>query len=142
MPSSIRVKVEVSDFDGSIDEMIANVDKATRAAVEQSSHLFEAEAKTNFGPVHGKGTPKTVFDRPQSISGDLRRSIQVIEVRQEGSHAWKSRTAPQMIYGRRVELGFPLGVHDYPYLYPAVMRSLPKVEDILHYYWQSAVRFG
>jgi hypothetical protein len=92
-------------FLGSIDRLIAAVDNASHAGVVKAGHLVEANAKASFGPEHSKGSPKSA-QRVQSISGDLRRSIRITETFKDGGTIWKTRVAPSMIYGRRIELGF------------------------------------
>lgn len=93
-------------FFDSIDALIGYIDDATKRAVGQSALLVEANAKTSFGPAHAKGTPKTVTDRPQTITGSLMRSISVKSMGRVGSHGFEARVGPDIIYARRVELGF------------------------------------
>jgi hypothetical protein len=137
-------------FEQSVDGLLRFVEEATREAVQRSALLIEANAKASFGPAHEAGTEKTVFDRPQSITGALRRSIEVVESSHRTIRGWEAKVAPQMIYGRRIELGFTgtdsLGRDydqpPYPYFSPGVEKSLPDMERIFIASWASALRFG
>jgi len=103
----------IEKLDASMETITRLVESATRVAVTQSAHLIEAEAKSGFGPIHVKGTPKTVFDKPQSVSGNLRRSIETKPTTQFGS-VFTGRVEAGMIYARRIELGFTgsISAHD------------------------------
>ncbi len=140
MNIDVHVEVDLSLFEKSILDIITALEVQTKLALLSSAYEVESNAKMGFGPIHLKGTPKTDKVRPQSISGDLRRSIQFIGSGVRNTPlGTEARVAPQMIYGRRVELGFPQGVHEYPYMYPAVMNAVP---DILTYFttnWQRAL---
>ena len=136
-------------FNGSIDALIRAVDQATSRGVTSGAELIADEAKESFGPAHAKGTPKTVFDKPQSITGNLRRSI-----RQTGSTTspsqgvWMARVGPTAIYGRRIELGFKgadsLGrVYNqpkYPYFKPGVDKALTKLNRVFEAVWAYAMK--
>ena len=138
----------VSGLDDQLDKLIVAVDEATRVGITASAHVIEGNAKASFGPAHAKGTPKTVFDKPQSITGDLRRSIEVTEVFKTRMTQWTARIAPQMAYGRRIELGFAgedsmKRVYDqpaYPYMEPGVRKSTSTIETLLTNAWQRALR--
>jgi hypothetical protein len=105
----MTIKWEVvgeTGFFQSIDALIGLIDDATKRAVGQSALLVAANAQTSFGPAHAKGTPKTVMDRPQTITGSLMRSIGVKSMNRVGAHGFQARVGPDMIYSRRIELGF------------------------------------
>jgi hypothetical protein len=135
-------------FGAGIDKLIEAVNVASRESVSQGGHLIEAEAKQAFGPAHAKGTPKTVFDKPQSITGSLRRSVHVDEVRQIGPGIWQSKTGPSMIYGRRVELGFSgtdslsrnYSQSAYPYMQPGLDKAKPALRSLFEGAWATALR--
>ena len=150
-------EIDLNGWMASIDALVAAVDTATRTGVSKGASLIEATAKSNFGPVHAKGTPKT-SDKPQSISGTLRRSIRRIPLTPVsiGRNSWMQSVAPTVIYGRRIELGFTgvdsLGRHypginppgpgdpPYPYMQPAIDRSIPQLQRIFTSTWQAAFK--
>jgi hypothetical protein len=137
-------------FEHTMDTFVELVNRAAQISVQNAALLIEANAKASFGPAHQAGTEKTVFDRPQSITGALRRSIEVVESAHRTTRGWEAKVAPQMIYGRRIELGFTgtdsLGRYyeqpPYPYFSPGVEKSLPDMERIFVASWASALRFG
>ena len=130
----------VPEFESVIDAFMTIAKEATRDAVVSGAHLIEANTKASFGPVHARGTPKTDMTRPQSITGNLRRSVEVVESGPGGEWGWAARLAPQMIYSRRIELGFPKGVHAYPYLTPGGEKSLPYLNEVFTAAWSRALR--
>ena len=112
MNIDVHVEVDLSLFEKSILDIITALEVQTKLALLSSAYEVESNAKMGFGPIHLKGTPKTDKVRPQSISGDLRRSIQFIGSGVRNTPlGTEARVAPQMIYGRRVELGFPQVLH-------------------------------
>ena len=140
-------------FRNSVTRLIERVRNATEDAVKIGGEHIANMAKDEFGPAHPRGTRKTVFDRPQSVSGELRRSIQFIDSRQTGANQWTGRTAPQTAYGRRIELGFNPSTRGggldilgrqfhqrpYPYLEPGVRKSEVGLEQIFTRAWRRAM---
>lgn len=137
----------IDALDSSLDVVKQLVSDATKKAITFSAHEVEAKSKDNFGPAHARGTPKTVQSKPQSITGSLRRSIRVRETVEQMPNTWVSRIAPDMIYGRRVELGFvgadSLGrVYNqppYPYLGPGLIQSIPVFDRLTINSWSGAI---
>ena len=143
----------LKEFDNAMIDWANRSNAQARNAVGEAAHLVEGFAKASFGPAHAKGTPKTVFDRPQSITGDLRRSIQVMSIRSIGFGSWESRVAPQTPYGRRIELGFmdmtdSLGRRFHQPAYPymgvegirgGIPKALPVMPTVFFNAWSSAL---
>jgi len=128
-------------FNRGLDLIMAAVDDQTNIATRAGAHLIEGYSKASFGPAHPKGTPHTPGEiRPQSITGTLRRSIEVLSVNKIGKGRWQGRVAPQTIYGRRIELGFPKGLHAYPYMQPGVDKSLAPISQVYEGSWRIALR--
>jgi hypothetical protein len=102
----------VDDFDRAIDELIAKASEGAAKFVAQGGLMIEAAAKA----------------RAPVLTGTLRRSIGVHDVREIGLGRWESQTYPNTIYSRRIELGFhgddSLGRHydqaGQPYLAPGL----------------------
>ena len=140
---------DTEGFTASLDAMIAAVNVATRDGVIKGAALIEASAKASFGGGHSKGSPKTVFSQPQSVTGTLRRSIRMVgDPIEVGRGVWSTRVAPTTIYGRRIELGFSgsdsLGrVYNqppYPFLKPGVDKSIPLLDAVFVASWQAAMK--
>lgn len=85
----------VSEFKAAIDRQIAAMDVANREIVTRGGHIIEAHTKERMSG-----------DWPNVVSGTLRRSVMVRNIVPLGVGRWSSETAPAVIYGRRIELGF------------------------------------
>ena len=144
------IVIDSSDFEAQIDAIIAAATAAAEATVTNGAHLIERYAKSNFGPAHAKGSPKSVFDKPQSVTGTLRRSITVLSVTKVGSGEFQATVAPTVIYGRRTELGFHgtdslgrnynnPGEPAYPYLTPAVTKAIPDLQILFTNAWNTSL---
>lgn len=145
-------EIDTSGFQASVDALIDAVNVATRQAVSEGAALIERNAKLQFGPQHPKGTPKTVFDRPQSVTSALKRSIHILAPPAEvATGVWMARVAPTLIYGRRIELGFHgtdslgrnysnPGQPPYAYLKPGVERSEPLLVPLFQAAWDAATQ--
>ena len=141
---------ETAGFNASMDALMVAVDAATRDAVVTGSELIEKAAKESFGPAHSKGTPKTVFNKPQSITGTLRRSIKTWPPFSPTRGIWRARVAPTVIYGRRIELGYHgvdslgrdygnPGQPPYPYMQPGVDKASPFLNGLFAIAWNAAM---
>ena len=144
--TKVTIKIDAAAFMADIDALIAAVDTATREAVVLGAQVIEKTSKESFGPAHRKGTPKT-SDKPQSVTGTLRRSIHMTEVTALGGGTWQSKVAPTVIYGRRIELGFSgtdsLGRRynqpPYPYMQPGLDKAHDSLSDIFEATWGAAI---
>lgn len=111
-----------------IKTIAVKLDAAAKVIVTQSAALIEAEAKKNFVGSHKKGAPHVGGDRPNVVTGNLRRSITHDPVTRDGIGAWRTAVGPTAVYGRRVELGYTGGgsgrghqaTRPFPFLKPAV----------------------
>ena len=143
----------VSGFNESIDALIESVQMATRRGLAKAGLLVEANARASFGPAHAKGTPKT-SEKPQSVSGTLRRTTRLIGVEKIGATTWQAKVAPTQPYGRRIELGFnPMDGHQggvdslgrqynqpaYPFLRPGLKKAEPYFVPIMMEAWGAAL---
>ena len=140
------------------------IDIATYTATKQAAHNIEANIKASFGPAHAAGTPKT-SEKPQSITGYLRRSIEVLSIYPTAPDIWQARIAPQTIYARRIELGFTgqdalgriypgdpptgyrvhgsdtegNGAYAYPFVQPGLEKSKMGTRSIYLSHWTTAL---
>lgn len=95
------------EFLAALDKAEAGAGAASRAAVALTAAEVEAEAKKNFQGSHGKGQPHTGGDKPNVVTGTLRRSIQADPITRMGLAEYGTSIGPRAVYGRRVELGWP-----------------------------------
>ncbi len=127
----------VGDFRHAMEVMVAAAAAASMLAVGEAALAIEAEAKANFSGSHRKGQPHVGGNKPNVVTGTLRRSIHV-----EGplaTHDGATATVgPSMIYGRRVELGFK-GSTAYPYFQPGVDKVTPRIAEIAARQWAAAI---
>jgi hypothetical protein len=154
-------KVDTAGFNASLDAMILRLDAATRQASSAGAAVIVKAAVLGFNGQHPPGTSRTAGgNRPQSVSEKLKGSIHILEPPMSfGRGIWRTRVAPTMIYGRRIELGFTgqdalgrnftphlndkgvmtKGDPPYPYLRPGVKRAEPALQGIFEYYWNAAL---
>lgn len=118
-----------------IDRLGTQADAAAREIVAKSAALLEAAAKANFAGAHKKGQPHVGGDKPNVVTGSLRRSIRADPVVQSGSHEFSTRVGPRTVYARRVELGYQ-GSKGYPYFAPAYRQVQPQLEALAAATWR------
>lgn len=110
-----------------LDRMIARVDPATAAAANAMAMMLEAAAKANFQGAHKRGEPHVGGDKPNIVTGTLRRSI-TAQTHRDGLGAYAVTVGSGVVYARRVELGYTGGgrgrghqtTRAFPYLEPAM----------------------
>jgi hypothetical protein len=113
----------------------ARIQDAATDVVTRGAAIVEARAKANFVGSHAKGVPHTGGDKPNVVTGTLRRSIRSEPAQKLGLLGSSVLIAPRAGYGRRVELGFTgtdsLGrrytQRPYPYFTPAVDDSRSRI---------------
>jgi hypothetical protein len=114
-----------------VERVAAQADVAAKAIVTQSAAVVEAAAKSGS---HKKGEPHVGGDKPNIVTGTLRRSIRTDPVTRSGIAEYSTKVAPRVIYARRVELGYQ-GSRGYAYFGPAVRDSMPKLAAIQQAQW-------
>lgn len=85
----------VREFAAALERLAVAADAAGREIVTRGGHIVEAHTKQNMSG-----------DWPNVVSGHLRSSVQVRNIRPLGPGVWESEVAPATVYGRRIELGF------------------------------------
>lgn len=103
-----------------------NAEKAAFEIITQGAAMVEQAAKDNFQGAHKKGEPHVGGNKPNIVTGSLRRSVHSDPVEKIGHAYYRTSIGPRMIYGRRVELGYN-GSAKYPYFEPAVRSVEPKL---------------
>lgn len=96
----------LSQFEAALRRVAKDADAAAKTAVVETAALVEREAKHNFFGSHKKGEPHVGGDKPNVVTGTLRRSIIADPVRRYGIADYGTVVAPRAVYGRRVELGW------------------------------------
>lgn len=116
-------------IEATFDRIHAETQAANRTIVVQSAAVIEAAAKANFSGSHKKGQPHVGGDKPNVVTGTLRRSITHDPVQYNRDGAW-TRVGPTVVYARSVEI-----THGYAYFEPAVRHTERQVEEIAHRVW-------
>lgn len=122
------------------------VDEAGRLTTIQVAAETEARAKANFQGSHRRGKPHVGGNKPNIVSGTLRRSIMFTPpARIAGGYS--TTVGPTTVYGRRVELGFKgtdsMGRYynqpAFPYFGPAVKEVRTRAHEIAVTNWAAAI---
>lgn len=122
-------------FEASIARIADEADAAARQIVTQSAALMEAKAKSNFSGSHKRGQPHEGGDKPNIVTGTLRRSIRSEPVTRHGFADYGTSVSPRTVYARRVELGYR-GSKGYPYFGPAARDVKPAIDALAARTWQ------
>lgn len=119
-----------------------DIDRASRVVLAKSAAVIEAGAKRNFIGSHARGEPHVGGDRPNVVTGMARRSILTTPLQRTGEGGWSTQVGPTVVYGRRLELGYPGGsgrgqhrTRPFPYLRPAVDDSQWQLRAIALAEW-------
>lgn len=120
-----------------IDEAI---DYEARNAVVELASIMEREAKSNFEGSHRKGQPHVGGDKPNVVTGHLRRSITRDTVKRFSEGYYGTRVYPSTKYARAVELGNPArNSGSYPYFGPAVKVTRARAQAVLQRHFSDAM---
>lgn len=132
-----------------LDKIAARADATARSNIVEGAALVEKLAKRNFEGSHARGEPHVGGDKPNVVSGTLRRSIHHSPIIRLGLGYYATRIGPSTVYGRRVELGYigdPGGgrghqtTRSFPYFEPAVGVARPEFYAIGARGWARAIR--
>lgn len=116
------------------------VDQAARANVTQGSLTLIKDAQANFQGSHRKGQPHVGGNKPNVVTGNLRRSIMADSLRHLAMGEYSQQVGPTMRYGRRVELGLaPTGA--YPYFGPAAKQLRTQMATIATANWARYIKY-
>lgn len=125
----------------------AQVDSAAKATVQEATKQFLGDAKAGFEGSHKRGEPHAGGNKPNIVTGNLRRSILAEPIEHVGMGEYSTHAGPSMVYGRRVELGFEgpdsLGrvytQRPFPYIDPAYKKLQDKLPDLMAANWKKYV---
>lgn len=124
----------VSEVQAAFDRVMHQVDAASKDMVAEGAALVERTAKGNFQGAHKKGQPHVGGDKPNIVTGTLRRSIRHQPIRQDGRAEFATTIGPTVIYGRRVELEY-----GYAFFEPAVRDTREELKAIAAKHWKRAL---
>lgn len=134
-------------FNRAIAAMQRRLDAAGRGIVAEGLAVVERAAKGNFEGSHPPGFPHVGGNRPNIVTGNLRRSIRSTPAHRTGVASWAGETGPTAVYGRRIELGYPGGgsgpgqqrTRAFPYVKPAADDSHKRLRAVAAKRWAKAV---
>lgn len=115
-------------------------DLAARENVRVASMALIRDAQNNFEGSHKKGQPHVGGNKPNVVTGNLRRSIMADSLNHYAMGVYSARVGPTMKYGRRVELGLaPTGA--YPYFGPAAKVLRAEMAAIATANWTRFIKY-
>lgn len=116
----------LNEFKAAVDKLAIKSEEASREAIGVAAAIVEAEIKANFEGAHARGAPHVGGDKPNIVSGTLRRSVHADPITRVDKNDYVTFVGPRTVYGRAVELGYN-GSHPYPYTAPAFKSAKPKI---------------
>lgn len=124
---------------GALTRLSAGSELAARASVNDASAYLIREAMANFEGAHSKGQPHVGGNKPNVVTGNLRRSILAdsIETLRPGYYA--RDVGPTALYARAVELGREGHSAAYPYFAPAVIQLRQYMPSLVTENWHKYV---
>lgn len=130
-----------------LSAMTAQASAAAKVAAVGAASIVEAKAKANFEGSHSKGKPHVGGDKPNVVTGTARRSIVTDPVESVALGEFLTRVGPTVVYGRRLELGWPGSsgrshqhTRAFPYFDPAVADTQPEVAEFAAQTWAKFMR--
>ncbi len=126
----------MAEMKAALNDIHGNVGKANREGIISLASLVESGAKNNFAGAHRRGQPHVGGDKPNIVTGNLRRSIQRSPVVNTGDNDFMVQVYPTARYSRAVEMGNPKSnSRAFPYLAPAVSVMAKRANDIMTAAW-------
>jgi hypothetical protein len=119
--------------------LVVQTDAASRTMLATIAAMVVRESKYNFEGSHKKGQPHIGGNKPNVVTGYLRRSIRMNPIARVSLGVYVTRVGPNAIYGRRVELGLN-GSKGYPYFGPAVDKVHPQMHEVATKVWASYLK--
>lgn len=137
----------IAEVEAAFDRILKDVEQANRDIVAESAALVENRIKSNFQGSHRRGEPHTGGDKPNVVTGTLRRGVRHTPIVRDGVAGAMTTLGPTSVYGRRVELGFVgtdsrgRNYHQPPYAYfgPGVDETRAALPEIARRRWSRAI---
>ena len=166
MADGIEIKIEgVSAVVTAIEALKSRLDIATRVATTKSGQTLQSKAVSNFRGTHTRVEHHLGGDSPNTVTGNLQRSIITRPTIHIGPGRYQSVVTPTAIYSRVIELGATITptekeylswigiradgslgriykksvvVPPYPYFIPAYRSTALVMRNIYSTYWGAA----
>src|ERR1022692_1044617 len=106
----------VSDVVRALESMKLRIDAATRQATVKSGQTLQSKAVSNFRGTHAPGEWHVGGDSPNTVTGNLQRSITAWPVVHQGIGRYSIQVNPTAIYSRVIELGATITPKDKEFL--------------------------
>lgn len=116
----------VHEVMAAIDKLAVKGEEAARESIAAAAAIVENEIKGNFSGSHSRGQPHVGGDKPNIVSGTLRRSLHADPITRVAKGEYVTFVGPREVYGRRVELGYQ-GSRGFPYVKPGFETAKPKI---------------
>ena len=127
----------ITEFDGSIDQMIIRVNMAARRFVLEGAEEIKVQAQKQFSGNSTDAWHSTAWPLPTRRTGNLESSIYMDSAKEISPGVWESTTGPHIVYGRRIELGFHgsgqwpyFTTRPFPFMQPGIERAIPKLDSL------------
>jgi hypothetical protein len=131
--------VGVDAFLAGLKKVSDQAEKASKTIVSKGGLMVTREAQANFQGSHRQGQPHVGDDKPNIVSGDLRRSIRPDPVVRVGLFEYATTVGPRLLYGRAVELGY-MTRRAFPYFMPAATKVQPQLRALAEETWAEFLR--
>lgn len=128
--------IGIGEVRAALKKVAAEADVTAREIVSTSASVVQKAAQANFEGSHKKGMPHVGGDKPNVVTGALRRSIRPDPVTRIGLGSYVTLIGPRTVYGRRVELGMN-GSRAYPYFHPAVEATRDELSAAAAKIWRT-----
>lgn len=130
----------LADLEKAVVRAGVQADLAARENVRVGAMTLVRDAQSNFEGSHKKGLPHVGGDKPNIVTGNLRRSIMADTLKHPAMGIYHTSVGPTMKYGRRVELGLaPTGA--YPYFGPAAKQLRIEMAAIATANWARFIKY-
>jgi hypothetical protein len=134
--------VGLRELEAALVRVAEDAEIASKLIVRDSAAVVERAAKKNFQGHHKPGEAHTGGDKPNVVTGALRRSITADPIRSTGRFEYGTRIGPRTVYARSVELGHTEGSRKFPYFKPAVDDTRQELQAIAAKHWRAVVLKG
>jgi len=139
--------IGLSEFQAAFIKVGAQADQAAKASVQEGTKYFLNQAINGFEGSHAAGEPHVGGNKPNVVTGNLRRSLKAQGIEHIGIGEWSGTAGPSMAYARRVELGAKgpdslgriMNSRPFPYVQPAYDELQKKLPSIVATNWTKYV---
>lgn len=130
-----------ADMDAALKRAMVQADLAAREIVAVASAELIRDAMANFEGAHRKGEAHVGGNKPNIVTGNLRRSIRGSGIARGAWGEYKQTVGPTTVYGRAVEMGRPGRSRAFPYFGPAAAGVRVRMDGISTLIWSKYLKF-